>query len=330
MRSPFLRPAALLASLLATSALTHSTAILAQAKWPARPVSIIVTFPPGGTSDLVARLLAPKLAASAGQPFVIENKPGAAGILGSDFVARAAPDGYTFVVSTTGSHSIAPTLNRNIKYNAMDDFTHVALIGALPHVLLVSTKSPYRNLKEFITLAKQQPGKIDFGSGGTGTINHVIGELFKARAGIDIVHISYKGSAAAITDLRGGSVPAAVDALPANVGMIRNGDLRALAITSAQRSPMAPDIPTFAEQGYPDVTVENWTGFSGPAKLPADITRSLAEETGKALALPDVKSRIAEWGMNITYKGPAEYTKFIQTDIARWRPVIIASGAQID
>lgn len=330
MLSPIPKFLTLSGALLAVLALGFSADIFAQGKWPNRPVHLVVTFPPGGTSDLVARLLAPKLTASTGQVFLVENKAGAAGIIGSDAVAKAAPDGYTFVVSTPGSHSIAPTLNRNLKYDAMGDFTHVALIGALPHVLLVGPKSPFRNLKEFIAGAKQQPGKIDFGSGGTGTINHVIGELFKARAGIDIVHVSYKGSAAAMSDLRGSTVPAAVDALPANVGMIKNGDLRALAITSPQRSALAPDIPTFAEQGYPDVTVENWTGLSGPAKLPTDIARGLAEETAKALALPDVRSKVNEWGMNITYKGPAEFTKFVQGDIARWRPVIIASGAQVD
>lgn len=300
------------------------------ARWPSRPVKIVVTFPPGGTSDLVARLLAPRLSTAFGQQFIVENRPGAAGIIGADVVAKSAPDGHTLLISTVGSHGIAPTLNRNIKYDAMADFTHIALIGSTAHVLLVSPKLPAKSLLEFIALAKSKPGKIDFGSGGTGTINHIAGELFKTKAGIDITHVSYKGSGAAITDLRGNTIPAAFDALPANVGMIRSGELRALAITSAQRSPLAPQVPTFAEQGFPDVIVDNWVGLSGPARLPDDPVKRLASEMQKALEATDVRAKMQEWGMTITYRGPAEFTSFVRADIARWRPVVVASGAQVD
>jgi tripartite-type tricarboxylate transporter receptor subunit TctC len=300
------------------------------ARWPSRPVKIVVTFPPGGTSDLVARLLAPRLSTSFGQQFIVENRPGGAGIIGADVVAKSAPDGHTLLISTVGSHGIAPTLNRNIKYDAMADFAHIALIGSTAHVLLVSPKLPAKSLQEFIALAKSKPGKIDFGSGGTGTINHIAGELFKTKAGIDITHVSYKGSGAAITDLRGNTIPAAFDALPANVGMIRSGELRALAITSAQRSPLAPQVPTFAEQGFPDVIVDNWVGLSGPARLPDDPVKRLASEMQKALEATDVRAKMQEWGMTITYKGPAEFTSFVRADIARWRPVVVASGAQVD
>ena len=300
------------------------------ARWPSRPVKVVVTFPPGGTSDLVARLLAPRLSTAFGQQFIVENRPGAAGIIGADVVAKSAPDGHTLLISTVGSHGIAPTLNRNIKYDAMADFTHIALIGSTAHVLLVSPKLPAKSLQEFIALAKSKPGKIDFGSGGTGTINHIAGELFKTKAGIDITHVSYKGSGAAITDLRGNTIPAAFDALPANVGMIRSGELRALAITSAQRSPLAPQVPTFAEQGFPDVIVDNWVGLSGPARLPDDPVKRLASEMQKALEATDVRAKMQEWGMTITYKGPADFTSFVRADIARWRPVVVASGAQVD
>jgi tripartite-type tricarboxylate transporter receptor subunit TctC len=197
-------------------------------------------------------------------------------------------------------------------------------------VLLVNPKVPARSLQEFIALAKSKPGKIDFGSGGTGTINHIAGELFKTKAGIDITHVSYKGSGAAITDLRGNTIPAAFDALPANVGMIRSGELRALAITSSQRSPLAPQIPTFAEQGFPDVIVDNWVGLSGPARLPAEPVKRLASEMQRTLEAPDVREKMQEWGMTLSYKGPAEFTSFVRADILRWRPVVIASGAQVD
>jgi tripartite-type tricarboxylate transporter receptor subunit TctC len=316
-------------ALMAVAALV-TPAAAQDARWPSRPVKIVVTFPPGGTSDLVARLLAPKLSAAFGQQFIVENRPGAAGIIGADVVAKSPPDGHTLLISTVGSHGIAPTLNRNIKYDAMTDFTHIALIGSTAHVLLVSPKLPAKSLQEFIALAKSKPGTIDFGSGGTGTINHIAGELFKTRAGIDITHVSYKGSGAAITDLRGNTIPAAFDALPANVGMIRSGELRALAITSAQRSPLAPQVPTFAEQGFPDVIVDNWVGLSGPARLPDEPVKRLAAEMQKALEAADVRAKMQEWGMTISYKGSAEFTSFVRADIARWRPVVIASGAQID
>jgi tripartite-type tricarboxylate transporter receptor subunit TctC len=318
-------------ALMAAVVVALATPAAAQdARWPSRPVKIVVTFPPGGTSDLVARLLAPRLSTAFGQQFIVENRPGAAGIIGADVVAKSAPDGHTLLISTVGSHGIAPTLNRNIKYDAMADFTHIALIGSTAHVLLVSPKLPAKSLQEFIALAKSKPGKIDFGSGGTGTINHIAGELFKTKAGIDITHVSYKGSGAAIIDLRGNTIPAAFDALPANVGMIRSGELRALAITSAQRSPLAPQVPTFAEQGFPDVIVDNWVGLSGPARLPDDPVKRLASEMQKALEATDVRAKMQEWGMTITYRGPAEFTSFVRADIARWRPVVIASGAQVD
>lgn len=301
-----------------------------EAAWPSKPVRLVVTFAPGGTSDLVARVLAPKFTAAFGQSFVIENRAGAGGIIGADAVAKAPADGYSLVVSTVGPHGIGPTLNRNIKYNALSDFTHVALIGSVPHVLLANPKFPAKSLAELIAQAKAQPGKLNYASGGTGSINHVTGELFKTKAQINVVHISYKGSAPAMIDLLANVVPIAIDALPANIGRIRSGELRALAITSAQRSPLAPDIPTFIELGLPDVLVENWIGLSGPAGMPESISRRLAEETRKALAMPDVRDKMREWGMAITFKQGAEFARFIQADIDKWRPIIIASGAQTD
>lgn len=298
--------------------------------WPDRPVKLVVTFPPGGTSDLVARLLAPKYAAAFGQSFVVENRAGAGGIIGADAVAKAAPDGYTLVISTVGPHGIGPTLNRNIKYDAIGDFTHIALLGSVPHVLLTNPRFPAKTLAELIAMAKAQPGKLNYASGGTGTINHVTGELLKSKAQFNILHIPYKGSAPALVDLLANTVPVAIDALPANIGRIRNGELRALAITSAQRSQLAPEIPTFAELGLPDVIVENWIGISGPAKLPDGIAKRLGDETARIMVMPDVREKLREWGMAVTFKQGADFTSFVRADIAKWRPVILASGAQID
>ena len=326
-----MKPIAVLRRLaLACAVLVVAPVIAQDGRWPARPIKLVVTFPPGGTSDLVARLLAPKLAMALGQQVVVENRPGAGGIVGADAVAKSAQDGYTLVISTVGSHGIGPTLNRNIKYDAVADFTHLALIGAVPHVLLVNPKLPAKTLQELIALARAQPGKINYGSGGSGSINHVTGELLKAKAGFDMVHVPYKGSGPAITDLRGFTIPVAVDALPANLGLIRSGELRALGITSPQRSPLAPDVRTFVEQGFPDVVVDNWIGISGPAKLPEEISGRLVAETEKILVMPDVREKLREWGMSISFKAPAEFTAFVRADIAKWRPVIISSGAQID
>ena len=317
-------------ALIVSATLCAPGAALAQDSWPTRAIRLVVTFPPGGTSDLVARLVAPKLSGAIGQQVVVENRPGAGGIVGADAVAKSAPDGYTLVVSTVGSHGIGPTLNRNIKYDAVADFTHLTLIGAVPHVLLVNPKLPAKNLQELITLARAQPGKINYGSGGSGSINHVTGELFKSRARLDLVHVPYKGSSAAITDLRGFTIPVAVDALPANLGLIKSGELRALGITSAQRSPLAPEVPTFVEQGFADLVVDNWVGISGPARLPDEISRRLVLETEKILALPEVREKLREWGMAPSVRSMGEFSAFVRADIAKWRPVVISSGAQID
>ena len=196
--------------------------------------------------------------------------------------------------------------------------------------LLVNPQFPVKTLPELIAMAKAQPGKLNYASGGTGTINHVTGELLKSKGQFDIVHISYKGSVPAMIDLLGNTVSIGVDALPANIARIRSGALRALAITSPQRSPLAPEIPTFAELGLPEVIVENWVGISGPAKLPDDIAKRLAEETAKILAMPDVREKLREWGMTVTFKQAGDFTNFVRADIAKWRPVILASGAQID
>ena len=315
---------------LGLACLTGGAPVQAQERWPTKPVRLIVTFTPGGTSDLVARLLGPKYSAAFGQSFVVDNVPGAGGIIGADRAAKAAPDGYTLVISSVGPHGIGPTLNRNIKYDAVADFTHVALLGATPHVLLVNPKFAARNLADLTRLARAAPGKINYASGGTGTINHIMGELIKSAGKFDMVHIPYKGSAPAMIDLLANTVPVGVDALPANIGRIKSGELRALAISSRERSPLAPEIPTFVEQGLPDVVVENWVGLSGPAHMPDDISRRLADETAKILTLPDVQDKLREWGVAVTYRRGADFTSFVRADVAKWRPVILASGAQVD
>lgn len=325
---PLLRIAG--AALLAAACCATAATATAQERWPSKPVRLIVTFTPGGTSDLVARLLGPKYSAVFGQSFVVDNVAGAGGIIGADRAAKAAPDGYTLVISSVGPHGIGPTLNRNIRYDAVADFTHIALYGATPHVLLANPKFAAHNIAELTKMARAAPGKINYASGGTGTINHIMGELIKSAGKFDMVHIPYKGSAPAMIDLLANTVPVGVDALPANIGRIKSGELRALAISSRERSPLAPEIPTFVEQGLPEVVVENWVGLSGPAKMPEDISRRLADETAKILTLPDVLDKLREWGVAVNFRRGADFTNFVRADVAKWRPVILASGAQVD
>lgn len=317
-------------SALGAALVVPMTSALAQEPWPNRPIKIVATFPAGGSSDLIARLLGPKLTAILGQPIVVENRPGGAGILGAEVVAKSPPDGYTLIMSTPGPHSIGPTLNPNIRYDAVAHFTHIALIGSLPHVLLTNQQFQAKTLKELVELSRSQPGRIDFASGGNGSINHIIGELFNTAAGISLRHIPYRGSAPATIDLRGNVVPLAVDALPANLGAIKSGELRALAITSATRSPMAPNIPTFSELGYPQLTVENWVGISGPAGMSDVITRRIADAVEKAMTQPEIRTRLAEWGVQPSYMGPGEFSAYVKADLERWRPVIIRSGAKVE
>jgi tripartite-type tricarboxylate transporter receptor subunit TctC len=299
-----------------------------QDRWPAKPVRLVVTFPPGGSSDVLARLLAPKLAGAFGQQFVVDNRPGADGMIGSEAVARAAPDGYTLLISNVSPQGINQTLYRSIRYDALKDFTHIAHFGAIPHILVVTPGFAAKTLQEYVQLAKAQPGKVDFGAGGP--INQLTGELLKAKAGIQIVHIPYKGTGPLLTELRGGQVPSAVLPVPAASEFLRAKQLRGLAVTSARRSPLAPDVPTFVELGYPDLVVENWVGLSGPAKLAPDVVKRLAEEVQKALASPDFREKAAELGLAVDFKGSEEFSRYVAAEIEKWRSIIVSSGVKIE
>ncbi len=317
--------------LLSAMVLAHGIAPFAFAQqdaWPAKPVRLVVTFPPGGSSDVIARLIAPKLSAALGQPFIVDNRAGGDGMIGSEAVAKAAPDGYTLLISNVSPQGINQTLHRNIRYDSLKDFTHIAHIGAIPHVLVVNPTFAAKTLQEFVQLAKAQPGKTDFGAGGP--INQLTGELLNAKAGIRITHIPYKGTGPALTDLRGGTIPSAVVPLPAANEFLKASQLRALAVTSAKRSPLAPDVPTFVELGYPDLVVENWVGLSGPAKLRPEIVKRLAEEVRKALSSADLRNKSIELGMTLDFKGSEEFTRYVGNEIEKWRSVILSSGVKIE
>ncbi len=313
----------LLAGLLLVLA-THAWA------WPDKPVRIIVPFPPGGTADLLGRLMQQRLSESLKASFIVENRPGAGGALGSDLAAKAAPDGHTLVVSGIASHVIAPLLPQGTQYDPARDFTHIALFGGPPAVLAVHPAVAAKDLREFVALAKSKPGALSYGSPGNGTQGQLVAELFKQRAGIDVVHVPYKGASAAVSDLIAGHIPAVSTTLTTAASQIRSGRARALAISAAERLPDFPGIPTYAELGYPDLVATVWFSLSGPAGMPAEIVERLNAEVNRALALPEVRERLKPEGIVPSTMGAREFSAFVAEELRRWGPIVKASGAKTD
>ncbi len=304
-----------------------SLAALAQ-PYPSRPVKIIVPFGPGGTADALGRLVAQKLADQMKESFVVENKGGAGGVVGSELVAKAPPDGYMLLVSGIASHVIAPLLPGGAPYDPLKDFTHIALFGGPPAVFAVNPSVPAKTLKEFVALAKGKPGTLSYGSPGPGTQGQLVAELFKREAGIDVLHVPYKGAAAAVTDLMGGQITAVSTTLSTASGQIKGGRARALALSSAQRLPDYPDIPTFAEQGYPNIIGTVWFSLSGPPGMPQEIVDRLNAEVRRALELSEVRARLRTEGIVPNRLDAKEFTAFVTDELHRWGPTVRASGAK--
>jgi tripartite-type tricarboxylate transporter receptor subunit TctC len=298
--------------------------------WPAHPVKIVVPFSPGGTADTLGRLVAGKLSESLKDSFVVENRGGAGGAVGSEAVAKAEPDGYTLVVSGIASHVIAPLLPRGTAYDPIRDFTHIALFGGPPAVLAVNPSLPAKNLKEFIALAKAKPGALSYGSPGNGTQGQLVAELFQQLAGIDLQHVPYKGAANAVTDLIAGHIPAVSTTLSTAGGQIRGGRARALAISAAARLPDYPDIPTFAESGYPALVATVWFSLSGPAGLPQSIVDRLNAEVRRALEQPDVKAKLRHEGIPSNNLDAKAFSAYVAEELHRWEPIVRASKAKND
>jgi tripartite-type tricarboxylate transporter receptor subunit TctC len=315
--------------LLALVAFAASIALQAQ-DWPARPVKIVAPFAPGGTADTLGRLIAQKLSEQLKESFVVENRAGAGGVVGSEFVAKSAPDGYTLVVSGIASHVIAPHLPGGTPYDPLKDFAHIALLGGPPAVFAVDPKLPAKTLKEFVALAKEKPGKLTYGSPGPGTQGQLVAEFFKRLAGIDIVHVPYKGAAQAVSDLMGGQINAVSTTLSTAAGQIHAGRARALALSSAARLPDYADIPTFAEQGYADLVATVWFSLSGPANLPAEIVNKLNAEVRRALETTEVRQRMRHEGIVPNRLDAKEFTAFVADELRRWGPIVRASGAKKD
>ena len=297
-----------------------SSAILAQT-YPSKPVRLIVTYPPAGSSDLMARILGQKLAELWGQPVIVENKPGAAGSIGMDYAAHQPPDGYSFVIGNLGPVAVNPLLSK-VPYDVERDFVPVSLIATGPNVLVVNPKTPVKTLGELIAYARANPGKLNFGSGGPGSVAHLSGEMLKSLARIDIVHVPYKGGILSVNDLIAGHVQMVFsDALPV-MQHIRAGTLRALAITSPERSPLVPDVPTCVESGVPGLVAVNWWGVLLPAGTPKPIADKFYADLVKVMRDPDVKEKFAQLGVEAVSGTAEQFAAYMRTETAKYAKLI--------
>ena len=302
----------------------------AQAPWPSKPIHFIVPYPAGGPLDTVARLLGQKVAESLKQPVIVENKAGAGGNIGADTVAKSAPDGYTLLMGAVATHAINPTLYPSIPYDAARDFAPITQVASTPNVLVVNPSVPARNVQELIRHAKANPGKLNFGSGSTGSAGHLAGELFKSLAGIDMTHVPYKGAAPAMQDLVAGRLDLMFDNLASAQGQIKAGTVRALAVTTAKRSALAPDLPTIAESGLAGFDINTWFGVFAPAGTPADVVQRLHAAFTSALAAPDVRDRMLGLGAEPVGSSPREFAAYIAAEARKYAQLVKASGAKAD
>jgi tripartite-type tricarboxylate transporter receptor subunit TctC len=297
--------------------------------YPSRPVRIIVPFPPGGATDVMARVIAQKLSESWGQQAVVDNKPGASGTIGSDLVAKAAADGYTLLLQGT-QHAINLSIYKQLPYDTLRDFTPVAYIAAAPFLLVLHPAVPANSVAELIAYIKTKPGGINYGSSGVGGAAHLAGEMFKTAAGVQLTHIPYKGAAPAMTDLLGGQVPMVFDPIPTSLPHVRGGRIKALAITSAQRTPLMPEVPTVAESGLPGFEVAAWFGLYAPAATPADVVGKLNAEVNRALQLPEVKEKFAALGADSALMTTDQFALHLRAEIAKFAKAIKESGAKAE
>ena len=298
--------------------------------YPNKPVRLVVPFSPAGTTDVLARLVGERLSASLGQQFVVDNRPGAAGNIGTAQVAKAEPDGYTLLMGTVGTHAINSSIYPTLPYDPVKDFAPVTLVATVPNVLVVNPEVPANSVKELIALAKEKPGELNFASSGNGTSIHLSGELFKTMAGVDMVHVPYKGSGPAVVDLLGGQVDMMFDNLPSSAPQIKAGKLRPLAVTTKERSPMLPDVPTMAEAGVPGFESYSWFGILAPAGTPEAIVNKLQGEIAKALADPAMRERFAEVGAVPVGDTPAEFADLIAAETAKWAKVVEEAGVKLE
>ena len=298
--------------------------------YPSKPIRWIVTYPPGGPTDFVARAIGAKMSAAWGQQVVIDNRPGAAGVIGTELAARAVPDGYTLLFGTSAGLTINPALVGKLPYDPVNDFAPVSLLVINPQILVANSGVPVNSLKELIAYAKARPGQLNYASVGQGSPNHLGMELLKAMAGIDMVHVPYKGTGPAITDLLGGQVQVMFNSMPGVLPLVKSGKLKGLAVGSAQRSPAAPDVPTVAETGLPGFENVTWYGMFAPARTPREIVAKLNAEVVRILADPEMAQRMASQGAEPRTTTPEDLSRFMRVEYARWKKVISSAGIKVE
>jgi tripartite-type tricarboxylate transporter receptor subunit TctC len=300
------------------------------ASYPNKPIRLVVPFTPGGSTDILARAIGQKLNEAWGQPVVIENVPGAGGSLGADKVAKASADGYTLLMGHIGTLSVNPSLYPNLPYDPVKSFAPVAWVARVPNVLVVHPSVPAKSVKELVALAKSKPGQLNYGSGGNGSAANLATEYFKVRTETSMVHIPYRGTAPAVTDLVGGQIQVLFTGAPAVISQIKNGQLRALAVSSPKRVDALPDLPTVAEAGYKDFEADQWYGVVAPTGTPPDIVAKLNTQINASLNSPELKTRLNNEGAIATPSTPAEFGQLIVREIARWKPVIQSGRVKAD
>ena len=319
MQSTLIRVLALLAG---TLAVTHASA----QPYPVKQVRIVVGFVPGGGSDFIARLVSQKLTESFGRPVIVENRPGAGAAIATELVAKSPADGYTLLLGSAGPFGILPALSRKLPYDVLKDFDPVTLVVIMPFVTTVHPSLPVRNIKDLIALARARPGQLNFGSPGHGTTNHLSGEMLKMMAKIDLVHVPYKGVAAAMADVIAGQIQILSGDLTTLLPQVKSGRLRAIAVTSARRSTMAPEIPTIAESGVPGYDTSGWFGIVAPAGMPRAVIERLNSEIVKGITTAESRERLGTLGGDVVANTPAEFSAFIRADHAKWARLVAAAG----
>jgi len=298
--------------------------------FPGKPITIIVPFAAGGTTDILARIIAQGMGGELGQSVVVDNRAGAGGNIGGQVAARAPADGYTLFMGTVGTHAINAALYRKMPFDPVKDFAPLTRVANVPNLLVANPAQPFKTVQELIAYAKANPGKINFGSSGSGSSIHLSGELFKSMAKVDMQHVPYKGSAPAVTDLLGNQIAIMFDNMPSAIQHVRSGKLRAIAVTTAKRSSELPDVPTIAEAGVPGYEATSWFGMFAPAGTPAPVVAQLNAAIVKVLAQPDIRKKLAEQGAEAAGETPAQFADFIQKESVKWGKVVRESGASVD
>jgi tripartite-type tricarboxylate transporter receptor subunit TctC len=300
--------------------------VFGQETYPSRPIRLVVPYAPGGVSDITGRIVAQKMTELLGQPMVVENRAGAGGMLGTAAVAKSPPDGYTIVLSSLSAYAIGPKLVKQPLYDPVADFTPVAALALSPTILTINTALPFQSVKELIAYAKANPGKLSYGSSGIGSVAHISAEMLRASTGVELVHIPYKSAALAYPDMISGNVSMVFDALPSALQHIKTGKARPLAMMSDRRASLVPEVPTFAEAGYPEATLRLWVGLHGPAGLPAAVVQKLNETAARAVASPDVRERFTAVGADAYSVSPREFAEMVRADVERLGKMMASAG----